>query len=471
MYKMSLCLLRTTDDKYVVVRDAHIMFLPVSEIMESDSFRFKCDWVYSSIEISVIHQVRQGCLSLSGTEISFQFEEESREPICYTSNKQGNQLVTTNEQPINFPLFHFVEYDYHMDKNFQMTEFEDSKPICLYYTDESSQDYDPKRYLMINSRGNQCCSQISADDNYHVCYQSAGKMSIYDIKYFIFDRSNGSLKIRPFTDPEVRDEYLGETPRGVHQEYLCVGDPCSPTKIVHGMLEEYEIEQTQMILGTNDLSNGGQSSLGIRQISINKVILYDTKTNKDLTPILTKDTECRYLCEPTKDTVFTSQNDNFEPINYTEEQIAKFKKIYDEWGVSLKSSHGHLVISDGQVMLKEKVGPNDTAKFLLGKRTCTALSIMAIHNGRLGSIVGTNELKFVNNVDVFGNIFLGCTAYGNDDKKYGRHIIFAVHYGIKSDSGTTKYITYNNQLTITRGRPERFYVTPDKWGYIVGGTL
>lgn len=476
---MKPVILLTIDDKYVVVRDACVTFVPINEIKETDSYLFNFDFIYSSVEISTTHQGHRGCLSLSGQSVTFIFGEKSLETICFTSNDQGNQLMTTTEQLINFPIFHIIEYDEHMDKNFRMTEFRDGETICLSYVEEDDHDsyvddgvhhYDPVKYLCVPSGDN------------HVCYKDAGHMTIYDIKHFVFDRTSGILKIRPFTDQQINDENLGSLSRGVNKGYLCADNPfLSVGEIPRGgyqITSSYPIsynptlyfnqhanKQTKMFY---DASEQMGISIGVKQIDTNKVILYNTKTDEELTPVLTKSAGCLYLCKPEKDKIIP-QCDNFDSVNYTEKQFSRFKELYDKLGVSLKTPHGHLVISDGHVMLKEHVAPNDTFKFLLGKHTCTALSIMAIHNNQLGSIVGTNELKFVNNIDVFGHIYLGCTSWGNDKEIYGNHIIFEVIWGSRSYyDNMKKYITCdkNGQLTITRGRPERFYVSPDKYGYI-----
>jgi len=135
--------------------------------------------------------------------------------------------------------------------------------------------------------------------------------------------------------------------------------------------------------------------------------------------------------------------------NETEEHAENYRSQIIFNGQKIKSSYGYLVVSNGQLTIKKEPIKGDSTRFCINNITCSAVQLITIHNGHVGSVFAIDgKLIFLNTCSAFGNIFMS----SEEDK-----FIFNIKSeGDTDNSYEKKYMVYNNGLQVGKGIPIMF---------------
>jgi len=448
--------------KYLTISHGQIEFKNSNEIIQGDSFKFYID-SYKTTEILIIHNNEIGCLSRNKKIITYNNNQQSVKPI-FIDYKQHAVFVSSKGKPLNFingvqAVFDIIHFDRHMDANFEFGEIPNTEPFALQL-DETDQ------YLTFNDGG--------FGNEKGLSYRTAGKLTLYDIKFFRIIDNKNEIKIIPYpiinySNPTYADE-TGED---------------NPQSLV--MLDRLRKEHTNGYLFVD--SNGNLNydknptlppNVGIKQVGKNKIMLYDTRDNHELSKILQKTNKIDYCIEiNTKiEEKEIEENDHkyhavkksdvinkMEPIKDRQGNVisqekfeTEFKKMIASNGMKLKSKYGYLTISNNQVTLKEHPDGDDSFVFMINQWTCTMIQLMTVHKENVGAIFAfDDQLEFINNIDTGCNMFMR-----SEEDKYYLYVYFD-NQNLNEDESEHKYLVFSNKkgLKISRGRPIEFKIEPN----------
>lgn len=401
---------------YLVVSHNQLKFKMTNEIESDDSFLFLYDHIYSSVEFYTIHNDIVGHLSLDKLILFYTTQNLSKDPICLNDNGQltnnyGQQITLEDGTLMTIAM---IPYSEHMDKNFEYTEFQNGELIRLRLINE------PK-YLT-------CFSGFTWRSKEEVSIESTGRTGLADTNRFRIMERNGKITIVPY--------WIGQEPIDV-----------SFRDLNGGFLYA---DQNKIIYTKNTMI---EPNIGVKSMGLNKIILFDIKSNQPLTPTLikqeVKDTDGNSCfdenimggyggCPPSYKGSIRSEIVPKKVMNYV---------FIPDYCVKLKSKYGYLAITEDGVSLN-----NEGDKFMIQRLTCTLVMLISCYKGsRVGAIYGfADGLEFIENLECHPNTFI------ERDKLSDEFVIRIKCRGESDRNYNAKYVCYDQKLVVSMGRPVKF---------------
>ena len=128
-------------DRYLVVSKGHLELKTTSQFENTDSTVFTVEYIYSSLEISTIHNNTVGYLIIENGGI-LSYGHDTSSSIClpngHLTDMKGHPLTLSDGAIMQVSL---IPYSTHMDRNFEYTEFQNGEVITLRVEDTDNYLY------------------------------------------------------------------------------------------------------------------------------------------------------------------------------------------------------------------------------------------------------------------------------------------------------------------------------------------